>query len=62
MIIAALKYQRNEYAKSIRSQYDKGMIHERRCNLREVAIRTDGLSNTISTVLKDNYVLIRNEL
>lgn len=53
----ALRYQRNEYAKSIRKDYEAGNIKERRCNMREYGIREDGCCNTISTVIKDNYIL-----
>ena len=28
-----------------------------RCNMREYNIREDGCCNTISTVIKDNYIL-----
>lgn len=52
-----LKYQRTEYGKQIRKQYEHGEIKERRCNMREYTVRKDGLSNTITTVQKDNYVL-----
>ena len=59
----ALRYQRNEYAKSIRKDYEAGKIKERRCNMREYTIRDDGCSNTLTTVLKDNYILeiLQNE-
>ena len=53
----ALKYQRTEYGKQIRKQYERGEITERRCNMREYTIRNDGISNTITTVQKDNYIL-----
>ena len=52
-----LKYQRTDYAKKIRKQYEAGEIKERRCNMREYTIRKDGCCNTISTVQKDNYIL-----
>lgn len=52
-----LKYQRNEYGKQIRKAYETNYLKERRCNMREHSIRTDGLSNTITTVQKDNYIL-----
>lgn len=55
---AVLKYQRTEYAKQIRKYYESGRIKERRCNLREYTLRTDGCSNTITTVQKDNYVAV----
>lgn len=52
-----LKYQRTEYAKKIRKQYEAGEIKEKRCNMREWATRKDGLCNTLTTVQKDNYIL-----
>lgn len=55
---AALKYQRNEYAKRIRKQYEAGELQERRCNMREITTRDDGISNTLTTVLKDNYIIV----
>lgn len=51
-----LKYQRTEYAKKIRKEYEAGKIKERRCNMREYTFRIDGCSNTITTVQKDNYI------
>ena len=58
MLPAALKYQRTEYAKQIRKDYEAGKIKERRCNMREYTLRTDGLCNTITTVTKDNYIAV----
>lgn len=55
---AALKYQRTEYAKKIRKDYEAGKIKERRCNMREYTLRTDGVCNTITTATKDNYIAI----
>lgn len=55
---AVLKYQRTEYAKQIRKDYESGKIKERRCNMREYTLRTDGLCNTITTVQKDNYIAV----
>lgn len=52
-----LKYQRTEYAKKIRKQYEAGEIKERRCNMREWTTRKDGLCNTMTTVQKDCYIL-----
>lgn len=54
---AALRYVRTDYAKRIRKAYESGKIQERRCNLRKYEPRTDGISNTITTVQKDNYIL-----
>ena len=51
-----LKYERTEYGKKIRNQYEKGEINERRSNMREFTTRMDGVSNTLTTVQKDNYL------
>lgn len=53
-----LKYQRTEYAKQIRKDYEAHKITERRCNMREWTIRNDEYSNSLTTVIKDNYVLV----
>lgn len=58
MLPAALKYQRTEYAKKIRKDYEAGKIKERRCNMREWTLRTDGICNTITTVQKDCYIAV----
>lgn len=58
MLPAALKYQRTEYAKKIRKDYEAGKIKERRCNMREWTLRTDGICNTITTVVKDSYIVV----
>lgn len=56
-----LKYQRNEYAKKIRKDYEAGRIKERRCNLREWTVDKSGICHTITGVLKDfAYVVVRN--
>ena len=52
-----LRYERTEYAKRIRKDYESKRIKERRCNMRKWGIRRDGLCNTLSTVQKDNYLL-----
>lgn len=57
-MVYCLKYQRTEYAKEIRKDYEAGKIKERRCNMREYAFRTDGYCNTLTTVTKDNYIAI----
>ena len=51
-------YQRTEYAKKIRKDYESHKITERRCNMREWTIRDDGYSNSLTTVQKDNYILV----
>lgn len=55
--IAALRYERTDYAKEIRKAYESGKLKERRCNMRQYGIRADKCSNTITTVQKDNYIL-----
>ena len=51
-----LRAERTEYGKAIRKQYEAGEIDEKIGNMREMKPRTDGVSNTITTLLKDNYV------
>ena len=51
-----LRAERTEYGKSIRKQYEAGEMDEKIGNMREMKPRTDGVSNTITTVQKDNYV------
>ena len=51
-----LRAERTEYGKEIRKQYEAGEIDEKIGNMREMKPRTDGVTNTITTVLKDNYV------
>ena len=52
-----LRAERTDYGKSIRKQYEAGEIDEKIGNMREMKPRTDGVANTITTVLKDNYVI-----
>ena len=55
-----LRYERTEYGKLIRKQYEKGEIKEKISNMRELKPRQDDISNTITTVQKDNYLLDLN--
>lgn len=55
---AILKTERNEYAKQIRNDYESHKINARRCELKQITVRDDGLSNTITTATKDNYILV----
>ena len=53
-----LKYRRTEYGKRIRKEYESGRIKERRCNIRErIAVPAD-YANTLTTVQKDNMILV----
>lgn len=51
-----LRTERTEYGKAIRKQYEAGEVDEKISNMREMKPRADGVSNTITTLLKDNYV------
>ena len=51
-----LRAERTEYGKAIRKQYEAGEVNEKIGNMREMKPRADGVSNTITTVQKDNYV------
>ena len=51
-----LRAERTEYGKAIRKQYEAGEVDEKIGNMREMKPRTDGVANTITTLLKDNYV------
>lgn len=55
--VAILTPKRTEYGKQIRKQYESGEIEESRHNMTKLEPRTDGVSNTLSTVQKDNLLL-----
>lgn len=56
--VYTLKYQRNEYGKLIRKQYESGMLQERRCNMREWTVDKTGIVHSLTSVMKDyGYVL-----
>lgn len=52
-----LRAERTDYGKKIRKQYEAGEVYEKISNMREMIPRTDGISNTITTIQKDNYVM-----
>lgn len=54
---AVLRQERTEYGKQIRKAYENGEINEKRSNIRELTPRDDGITNTLTTVQKDNYLL-----
>lgn len=54
---AILTQERTEYAKTIRDDYEKGCIHARRNELKNLVPRKDGVSNTLTSVQKDNLLL-----
>lgn len=51
--------KRTEYGKKIRKMYEGGAVREQRKNMVQLEPRSDGLCNTITTVLKDNLVLVK---
>lgn len=51
-----MRYERSEKAKKLRKQYEAGEIKHGFRELSELHPRTDGKSNTLSTVLKDNPI------
>ena len=58
MVIGILRKVRNEYGKTIRKDYEKHRIREKRSKMTEYEVRKDGITNTLSTVQKDNIVLV----
>ncbi len=58
----ALTPKRNEYGKAIRKLYERGLLYEQRKNMVRLEPRTPlGVCGTITTVEKDNYILIEYE-
>ena len=55
---SVLTPKRTEYAKRIRKQYEAGEIKCKRKNLQQLEPRADGKSNTLTTVQKDNLLMI----
>jgi DNA (cytosine-5)-methyltransferase 3A len=52
-----LKYERSEQGKQLRKDYENGKIHHGFNEYRNLVPRTDGKSNTVSTVSKDNQII-----
>ena len=48
--------KRNEYGKSVRKEYESGKLDEIRHNMTDLTPREDGISNTITSVQKDNLL------
>src|SRR5699024_4196687 len=51
-----LRPQRTEYGKAIRKKYEAGEIKESRHNMMELQPRKDGISNTLTTDEKENWL------
>lgn len=49
--------KRTEYGKAIRKEYENGSIKESRHNMTKLVPRSDGISNTLTTVKKDNLLI-----
>lgn len=59
MELQILTPKRTEYGKQIRKSYENGEIQESRHNMTELEPRQDGVANTLTTVKKDNMVLVK---
>jgi len=57
---AVLTPKRTEYGKSIRKDYEAGNIETQRKNIQQLEPRTDGKTNTLTSVQKDNLVMQLN--
>lgn len=58
---SVLTPRRNEYGKSVRKEYENGQLNESRHKMTDLEPRTDGVSNTITTVQKDNLLLVNKK-
>ena len=58
MYAAILRTVRTEYGKRIRKSYEKGELNISRWDFLVYKPRTDGISNTLTGVQKDNLLLI----
>ena len=55
---ACLTPKRTEYGKTIRKDYEAGRIEEKRRNIQRLEPRSDGKTNCLTSVQKDNMVVI----
>lgn len=49
--------KRNEYGKAVRKKYEAGELDESRHNMTDLVPREDGISNTITSIEKDNLLI-----
>lgn len=54
---ACLTPRRTEYGKQIRKKYEAGEVSERRKNLQRLEPRSDGKTNCLTSVQKDNLII-----
>lgn len=57
-----LTYERTEYGKKIRKDYESGKIKEQRKNIRMLVPRKDGKTNCLTTVQKDNLLAVLKDI
>ena len=57
-----LRPVRTDFGKAIRKKYESGEVKISRHAMTQLEPRFDGIANTITTVLKDNYVMIIEEV
>lgn len=60
MMKAILRPVRNEYGKRIRKDYESHRIRLPRSSIKRYEPRADGVSNTVTSVQKDNYLIEKN--
>lgn len=58
---SVLTPKRTEYGKAIRKDYEAGKITEQRKNIQQLEPRTDGKTNCLTSVQKDNLVMQLNQ-
>ena len=56
--VSCLAPKRTEYGKKIRKDYESGKIKESRHNFTELEPRNDGITNTLTSVQKDNLICV----
>lgn len=54
--------KRTEYGKEIRKEYERGLIKEQRKNIQQLEPKTDGKTNCLTSVSKDNLIMTKNYL
>lgn len=54
---AILRQERTDFGKRIRSSYERKEIALKRMDMKEYKPRTDGISNTLTGVTKDNMLI-----
>lgn len=60
LLPSVLRKERTDFGKAVRKQYERHEIKLKRQDIREWKPRKDGISNTITTVTKDNYMMEAN--